>query len=130
MVNRMDTMKLYDLATDLAQAITESETYQSFQTCQAQLMSDSTFLNLQDLFMKAQSQFEEVSRFGQYHPDYNRVKKDYQEAKINLMAYEPFRLYKTLEKELDQLVFSIENAIQTALGISNKHKKQALKYMY
>jgi cell fate (sporulation/competence/biofilm development) regulator YlbF (YheA/YmcA/DUF963 family) len=126
----METTQIYEKVTELAKAITESELFIAYKDCQSELLADETFLALKDHFLKLKEQFEEVSRYGNYHPDLDHVKKDYQKAKVELMSHQLFKRFKRIEKELDTMIFEIEEQIQAVVGIENKHKKSALKFMY
>jgi cell fate (sporulation/competence/biofilm development) regulator YlbF (YheA/YmcA/DUF963 family) len=126
----METTQIYEKVTELAEAITQSELFMEYKNCQQELLLDETFLALKDDFLKLKDAFEEVSRYGSYHPDLERVRKDYQKAKVELMSHQLFKRFKRIEKELDTMIFEIEEQIQAVVGIENKHKKSALKFMY
>lgn len=126
----MDTTKIYIKAEELAETLQKSELYQEYKRCQKELLVDETFTSQFNAFQKKQEEFAEVSRYGTYHPDYQRVKKEYLDTKIILMDNALFKRFKRLEKEFETTIFQIEEALQAVVGITNKHKKSSLKFLY
>lgn len=126
----MDTTAILIKAYELADAICRSELFQTYKAYQQKVERDDEVQTLLQEFKKKQDAFEEMSRFGTYHPDYVRVKKEYQKAKIALMNHPTFNRYKRLEKEFETTLYHIEESLQAVIGISNRHKKSALKYLF
>lgn len=126
----MDTTKIYIQAYELAEAIRKSKLFNKYKELQHDLMTDPEVKQLMDEFKKQQEAFEEASRFGSYHPDYDKVKKTYQQAKVKLMKHPKFKHFKRIERELETTIYEIEEALQQIVGITNKYKKSALKFVY
>jgi cell fate (sporulation/competence/biofilm development) regulator YlbF (YheA/YmcA/DUF963 family) len=126
----METLKIYNKVSELAEALTQSELFIEYKTTQVQLLADASFQALLTLFSKKKLEYEEVTQYGSYHPDLERVKKDYQQAKVTLMTHPLFKRYKQVEKELDTLIYRVEEQIQQVVGIKDKHKKSSLKFLY
>ena len=125
----MDTTTIYIQAYELAEAIRNSDLFQTYKRLQVELTEDPEMNALMEQFKKKQEAFEEVNRFGSYHPDFGRVKKAYQDIKIELMKHHKFKHFKRIEKELETTIFQIEEALQQLVDVSNKHKKSTLKFM-
>ncbi|MBD7942824.1 MULTISPECIES: YlbF family regulator [Psychrobacillus] len=55
-------------------------------------------------FTRLKDQYEEVQRFGKYHPDYSRVMKDIRVTKRNLDMVDEVAALRVAENELQDLL--------------------------
>ena len=56
-------------------------------------------------------QFEAVFKYGTYHPDFKTVSKQYQQAKIALFETEEVKTYFELEKNINETLNKLSNAL-------------------
>ncbi|MCT8139048.1 YlbF family regulator [Anaerobacillus sp. CMMVII] len=88
----------------LAEMIIQSQQFKQYEAAKSALRRDIDAQEMIWEFNKRKDEFEEVQRFGKYHPDYSRVSKEVRELKRKLDLYEPIALFKKSEKELEELL--------------------------
>lgn len=69
----MENMALLDLSDELASMILNSEEAQNYKLAKEALLNDATSQKNIRQFIRIKEQYEEVQRFGRYHPDYKEV---------------------------------------------------------
>lgn len=104
----------------MAEMVLASEIYMQYKNTKAIVQSDIQAQEMIWDFNKRKDEFEEVQRFGKYHPDYNRVSKEVRELKRNLDLYDPIAQFKKAEKQLDELLSEI--SLIVAHAVSDKIK--------
>jgi|SRR5690625_1105645 len=62
-----------------------------------------------DDMIEAKNKFDEVMKYGKFHPDFKNVSKEYQEKRINYYENEDVKLFRKYQKE-------VENAINNFLN--------------
>ncbi|OIJ09784.1 regulator [Anaerobacillus arseniciselenatis] len=104
----------------LAEMILKSEQYKQYEIAKQAVKSDIDAQEMIWEFTKRKNDFEEVQRFGKYHPDYDRVSKEVRELKRKLDLYDPIAKFKKSEKQLDELLSEI--SLMVAHAVSEKIK--------
>ena len=84
------------------------------------LESDESLKRLILEFNKAKDKYAEVSKYGKYHPDLEKVRNSLAKSKNALFTNEIISEYKKLEKEIQKLLDEISRKI--ALSVSPKIK--------
>jgi len=82
--------------------------------------TDKDIIELIKDFSKLNEKYEEVSKYGDHHPDLSDVKNNLANAKVELFNNDTVREYKKLEKEMQNLLDNISRKI--ALSVSPKIK--------
>jgi cell fate (sporulation/competence/biofilm development) regulator YlbF (YheA/YmcA/DUF963 family) len=126
----METNEILTKAYELADVIVHSDLYKSYKKYQQILKENEDVNQLLIIFHKEKERFEEASKYGKYHPDYEKIKNEYQLAKVNLMNNENFKMFKQLERQLETVVFEVEKQLRTLVGVKDKHNKSSLKFLY
>jgi cell fate (sporulation/competence/biofilm development) regulator YlbF (YheA/YmcA/DUF963 family) len=92
---------------ELVQIIVESEIFNTYIMFKNNLNNDENASSIIQKFTKIKDQYEEVQRFGKYHPDYNNTRKLMSEIKIELDTNLSISNFKRAEKELQKLLDEI-----------------------
>lgn len=100
----------------LAEMVLQSEQFKQYEIAKSALRRDIEAEEMIWKFNKRKDEFEEVQRFGKYHPDYSRVSKEVRELKRELDLYEPIALFKKAEKELEDLLNEVSLIIAHAVS--------------
>ena len=79
-----------------------------------------TIPNLVESFKKAKEKYEEVQKYGTYHPDYRNVKLELVKAKEALYTNSLVIRYKELEKKIQEKLNVAANEIVKAISINVK----------
>lgn len=96
---------------DLSVSITSSEVFGEYINCKNILEQDASAQQLIKQFVKLKDEFEEVERFGKYHPDYDVVKAKMREMKRELDFHPNIAAFKKAERALDTLLYDISTII-------------------
>ena len=105
---------------DLVDEIKEQPTFKRLMELQQQLDENEQLQQLITAFQKTNIKYEEVRKYGKYHPDLKDVQKQFQQAKSNLYSHPLIVEYKQLEQQIQKQLDTISKTIATS--ISNKIK--------
>lgn len=118
-----ETLSILDEIENLSDMIVQSEVYQSYQHAKDYLENDDEAHLLYQAFLKSKDQYDDVMRFGKYHPDYKRIMMETRQRK---RAYEMLPVvmdYKTKEVALQNLIDEVVTKI--AFAVSENVKIEA-----
>ncbi|MCK6256889.1 YlbF family regulator [Fictibacillus sp. KIGAM418] len=96
--------ELLDETYSLGKMIAESEAAIQYRVCKYNLEQDANAQKLINEFNKTKELYEEVQRFGKYHPDYKTVSTKVRVLKRELDFNETIAGFKKAEKELESLL--------------------------
>ncbi|ERI10520.1 YlbF family regulator [Aneurinibacillus aneurinilyticus] len=71
-------------------------------------------------FNRMKEAYEEVQRFGKYHPDYNKVTREIRQKKREMERVTSVAAFKQAEDELDELLYRVSRTIADAVSESIK----------
>lgn len=120
MLASIDVTDFLQEAEDLAQMIVSSEVARHYLRCRKELQQDDRAQTLIKEFVRNKEAFEEVERFGKYHPDYNKVKKEMREKKRELDMLDTVAAFKQAERQLEDLLNEISKIL--AFSVSEEIK--------
>lgn len=95
----------------LTAMIAHSEVAESYRMSKYEMERDPEVTVLIQDFNHKKEQYEEVARFGRYHPDYLPIRKDVFATKRELEQHPVIARFKAAEKELEQLLFEISELL-------------------
>jgi cell fate (sporulation/competence/biofilm development) regulator YlbF (YheA/YmcA/DUF963 family) len=99
-----ETVQIIDDAEGLANMIIFSELGEQYRYLYKKLKNDREAQQIISEFVKAKDQFEDVQRFGKYHPDYQKIRKEMRDRKLVLDMNETITSFKKVERELQKLL--------------------------
>lgn len=120
MIATMESMSLLDETDQLASMVIQSELYKRYLFCRSQVAHNETAQNLIGQFQKTREKYDEVQRFGRYHPDFKPVIRRMMAVKRQLDMDPMIAEYKRSEKELNDLLGKI--SFQFARCVSDSIK--------
>ena len=106
-----ETMSILDDIEGLSDMIVQSELYHDFRAAQEMLNNDDEAHLMYQAFLKSKVAYDEVMRFGKYHPDYQKVMLETRRRK---RAYEMLPVvmdYKSKEVALQNLIDEVVSKI-------------------
>ncbi|MGZ0085118.1 YlbF family regulator [Geobacillus icigianus] len=112
----LERIEILDKAEGLAKMIVESELAEEYRRAFWRLKQDRRAQQLISRFVQLKEQYEDVQRFGKYHPDYRPIMKAVREAKRELDLHETVAAFKQAEKALQQLLDEISVLIGKAVS--------------
>ncbi|WP_062048520.1 YlbF family regulator [Bacillus sp. JCM 19034] len=111
MLATMSTIELLDGAEELANAVIQSETYNDYIEAKKILEQDGEAQALIATFNQLKEQYEDVQRFGKYHPDYDKISTEIRKAKRAVDLSDSVVSFKKAERELESLLNEISEII-------------------
>jgi len=116
MIATLERLNIIEEAERLARMVVESELGEEYRRCYYKLKQDVTAQQIIARFTKTKEQYEEVQRFGKYHPDYSKVMSEIREVKRELDLHETIAAFKKAENALQSLLDEISREIGQAVS--------------
>lgn len=116
--------KLIELAYEVSDEIKDRFEYKRLLEIKAMTEEDPTLIYLITEFTKAKVKYEEVQKYGKYHPDLKRVQLLLQKTKEALYTNELVVEYKKLEKVIQKVLNDVSMRIATAVSENIKHPNE------
>lgn len=113
-------MNILDQTDRLGDMIRESEACVHYKEAKQTLQSDEKAQQLYQSFLNERVKYNEVQRFGRYHPDYQQVMMATRRAKRNYEMFPSVVEFKKAETELQRLLDEVVTVI--AMSISEHVK--------
>lgn len=116
----MEIVDTLDKSEALGQMVLESDVMQNFYRAKELMENDPKAQKLIHYFMGIKDSYDEVERFGRYHPDYSKIMKEIRVAKREMDMHETVAAYKMAETNLQNLLDEISQLV--AFSVSDKVK--------
>lgn len=104
MIMTIEWANILDEADQLSSMILSSDLAKNLREAHRDVYSDELLVKQIAAFNKLKEQYEEVQRFGKYHPDYYTVMKKIREEKRKLDENEKVARLKLAENDFQQLL--------------------------
>jgi len=112
--------RIMDEGDSLSQMIISSEQAKRFKEASFAVYTDDLLKRQIASFSRLKEQYEDVQRFGKYHPDYQQVMKSIRVQKRALDMNERVALLKLAENELQDLLDEVSLLIGKTVSESVK----------
>ncbi|RFB19179.1 YlbF family regulator [Bacillus sp. HNG] len=120
MIATIEKIEILDEAQEISLMILHSELAEEYRSCLYMLQQDREAQKLIADFQRMKEKYEEVQRFGKYHPDFRTVSKETRELKRKLDLHESIANFKTAEDNLQKVLDEISVLLG---GAVSKHIK-------
>lgn len=120
MIATMEYVDILDRGELLGQMVLQSEVMEAYKHSQKVLNNDDEAQQLIKAFADIKDQYEDVQRFGRYHPDYNQIMKTVRTTKRSMDMNEKVAAFKVAERNLQKLLDEISQYV--AESVSNDIK--------
>lgn len=125
MIMTYEWAEITDFADELSQMILQSEQADLYRAAYASVYNDKNLADEIQAFARLKDQYEEVQRFGKYHPEYSRVMKQIRVDKRRLDLNEKVANLRLAENELqdlmDQVSFILGRSVSEAVKIPSSN---------
>ena len=111
MLATSEVVQLLDEADKVAQMVIQSEVAEHYRQSLYKLKQDKEAQTLISKFVYMKERYEEVQRFGKYHPDHGTVTKSIRELKREVDLHPKVAAFKKSENELQKLLDEISMLI-------------------
>ncbi|GIO07102.1 regulatory protein YlbF [Brevibacillus reuszeri] len=118
----METLEAADITQlmmeshELSSMINQSREVSEYLQAKREMELDTEVQRLLVLFEKKKEQYEDVQRFGKYHPDYNHISKEVRELKRTIELQDSVQAFKRAEDTLDELLYQVSRTIAHAVS--------------
>ncbi|EKN66312.1 hypothetical protein BABA_16227 [Neobacillus bataviensis LMG 21833] len=116
MLATIERIELLENAESLAKMVLESDIAEQYQICLYKMQHNKETQRKIKQFVGLKELYEEVQRFGKYHPDYKKVMMQIREYKRE-MDLDPFVAeFKVAENELQDLLDQISRLVGNSVS--------------
>jgi cell fate (sporulation/competence/biofilm development) regulator YlbF (YheA/YmcA/DUF963 family) len=112
----LERIELLEYAEDLAKMILTSDIAEQYQISLYKMQNNRETQRKINRFASLKELYEEVQRFGKYHPDYKRVMLQIREAKRDMDLDPLVADFKLAENDLQTLLDEISKSIGGAVS--------------
>ncbi|WP_099157971.1 YlbF family regulator [Virgibacillus ndiopensis] len=120
MIASMEYVDILDHSEELGRMILHSEVMESYENSRKALNEDEKAQQLIKAFIDIKDQYEDVQRFGRYHPDYNQIMKEVRSTKREMDMNDKVAAFKIAERNLQKLLDEISQYV--AVSVSEQIK--------
>ncbi|MFS0823732.1 YlbF family regulator [Bacillus sp. 1P02SD] len=120
MIATIEKIEILDEAQEISSMILHSELAEEYRSCLYNLQQDREAQKLIADFQRMKEKYDEVQRFGKYHPDFRTVSKETRELKRELDLQESIANFKKAEDNLQKVLDEISVLLG---GAVSKHIK-------
>ncbi len=121
LIATIEKVEILDEALSLSSMILHSELAEEYRSCLYTLQNDREAQKLINDFQIMKEKYEEVQRFGKYHPDFRTVSKETRELKRNLDLNATIADFKKsedhLQKVLDEISVLLGGAVSNNIKV-------------
>ncbi len=112
----LDQVVLLEESLSLAEMVSNSSVAIAYRESKYILEQDAEAQKMIDRFAKMKEQYDEVQRFGRYHPDFHTVSTQVRTLKRELDFNETIAQFKKAEKELETLLMECSRIIADSVS--------------
>jgi cell fate (sporulation/competence/biofilm development) regulator YlbF (YheA/YmcA/DUF963 family) len=116
----LESIELLEDAERLAKMVLESDIAEQYHICLYKMKNNKETQRKINRFVSLKDLYEEVQRFGKYHPDYKRVMSEIREYKREMDLDPQVAEFKLAENDLQSLLDEISMMLG---GAVSKHIK-------
>ncbi|WP_186577574.1 YlbF family regulator [Aquibacillus kalidii] len=120
MLATIEIVELLDKSEHIGQIVLQSDVMQEYNNAKRILEEDKEAQQLISTFTKMKDQYEEVQRFGRYHPDYSTIMKDMRATKREMDMNDKVASFKIAERNLQDLLDEVSQIV--AFSVSEQVK--------
>ena len=109
---------------ELVDEIKENEIYIRLVELKHIIETDQDIVALVETFNKVKVKYEEVQKYGKYHPDLKKVSLELKDIKETLYTNGIIKEYKQLEKKLQRMLDDISRSVAQTVSHKIKHPNE------
>jgi cell fate (sporulation/competence/biofilm development) regulator YlbF (YheA/YmcA/DUF963 family) len=116
MIATTEYIGILDQTDHLTQMILQSESVATYRYAYFTMQQDNDAQQLIQAFLTMKDHYEDVQRFGHYHPDYHSIMKDVRSAKRKMDMHETIAAFKVEERKLQRFLDEISGYIARSVS--------------
>ncbi|MFC3040222.1 YlbF family regulator [Virgibacillus xinjiangensis] len=123
MIATMEYVDILDRSEQLGKMVLESEVMEAYNYSRKALDEDEEAQKLIKAFADIKNHYEDVQRFGRYHPDYNDIMKKVRSTKREMDMNTKVASFKIAERNLQNLLDEISQYVASSASDQIKAPK-------
>ncbi|APC48740.1 YlbF family regulator [Virgibacillus halodenitrificans] len=116
MIATMEYVDILDKSEQLGSMVMDSDIMEAYTNSQKALHKDKEAQKLIRDFQHIKEQYDDVQRFGRYHPDYNEIMKKVRAAKREMDMNDKVAEFKIAERNLQKLLDEISRYVAQSVS--------------
>src|SRR5690625_4347786 len=116
MIATIELVDILDRSEQLGKMILASEDVVAYNRSRTALNKDPEAQQLIRDFQDIKSHYEDVQRFGRYHPDYNEIMRNVRSTKRKMDMHESVAAFKIAERQLQRFLDDISDHIAKSVS--------------
>ncbi|WP_156290446.1 YlbF family regulator [Oceanobacillus salinisoli] len=116
MIATLEYVDILDHSEKLGKMVMESEVMEDYKKSRVALDEDKEAQKLIKAFNDMKSHYDDIQRFGRYHPDYNEIMKKVRTTKREMDMNEKVASYKIAERNLQKLLDEISQYVANSVS--------------
>ena len=113
-------LNIIECAEELSEMILRSDVATEYRKASQAVYTDKNLVKAIQSFTDLKERYEEVQRFGKYHPDYNIVMKSIRADKRALDVNEQVAALRLSENDVQQLLDEVSTIIAQSVSVAVK----------
>ncbi|WP_373895916.1 YlbF family regulator [Virgibacillus natechei] len=123
MIATLEYVDILDRSELLGKMVLQSDVMKAYNRSQKELNEDNEAQKLIKYFKNIKSHYEDVQRFGRYHPDYNEIMKQVRASKREMDMNDKVASFKIAERNLQKLLDEISEYVASSTSKDIKAPK-------
>ncbi|GEN86610.1 YlbF family regulator [Oceanobacillus sojae] len=123
MIATMEYVDILDESEFVGKMILQSDVMEQYQSAKKALDEDKEAQNLIKTFADVKEHYEDVQRFGRYHPDYYDIMKQVRSKKRDMDMHNKVAAFKIAERNLQKLLDEISQFVAESVSEQIKAPK-------
>src|SRR5690625_6904526 len=123
MIATLEYVDVLDKSEHLGEMIIQSDVMKAYEHSRKELANDLESQRLITAFTNIKIHYDDVQRFGRYHPDYNEIMKNVRSTKREMDMNEKVANFKVAERNLQRFLDSISEIVAKSVSDNIKVPK-------
>lgn len=112
----MEYVEILDKSEELTAMILQSDVMVDYRFAYQTLQNNEEAQRLIQAFLNIKDHYEDVQRFGRYHPDYNEIMSTVRSAKRKMDMHQSVAAFKIAERNLQRFLDEISEYIAKSVS--------------
>jgi len=112
----LEHVEILDQSDKIIEMIANSDVMENYRVAYHSLKEDDEAQRLIKSFLRMKDQYEDVQRFGRYHPDYQEIMKNIRSSKRKMDMNEFVAAFKVAERNLQRFLDEISEYIARSVS--------------
>lgn len=123
MITTMSHIELLDQSEELSSIILKSSVMKEYRKAYTNLQNDNYAQQLIKEFNDMKEDYDDIQRFGTYHPDYRDIMRKVRRAKRKMDMHNQVAAFKVAERNLQSLLDDVSELIAHSVSVNVKVPK-------